>query len=48
MSNKQKQQSIRSVSDLYINGVDTDGMTIEQALKEWEKVVKSQSDKTDK
>jgi len=29
---------IRTISDLYVNGIDTTDMTLEQAFEKWEQV----------
>ena len=35
-----KKEIIKTVSDLYINGIEVEGITIKEALEKWEQVCK--------
>ena len=35
-----KKEVIKMVSDLYVNGIEVEGITIKQALEKWEQVCK--------
>ena len=35
-----KKEVIKMVSDLYVNGIEVEGITIKEALEKWEQVCK--------
>ena len=41
-----KKEIIKTVSDLYINGIEVEGITIKEALEKWEQVCKKDQEKT--
>ena len=38
--NMTKKEVIKMVSDLYVNGIEVEGITIKEALEKWEQVCK--------
>ena len=41
-----KKEVIKMVSDLYVNGIEFEGLTIKEALEKWEQVCKKDQEKT--
>ena len=37
---KKEKEIIKTVSDLYVNGIEFEGLTIKEALEKWEQVCK--------